>query len=98
MHKKLLYSSFLLLFVTVFSAQEKRILISGNVSDSLGIVKNANIINLKTKQGTFSNDQGLFRIFVSKGDTLSFSSIQHKLKKIKVTKQILDNKEITIVL
>ena len=98
MHKKLLFSSFLLLFVTVFSAQEKRILISGKVSDSLGIVKNANIINLKTKQGTFSNDQGLFRIFVSKGDTLSFSSIQHKLKKIKVTKQILDNKEITIVL
>lgn len=98
MLKKLLLTLFLLIFVSNVSAQQKRNLISGKVSDSLGIVKNANIINLKTNQGTFSSDQGLFRIFVSIGDTLSFSSIQHKLKKIVISKKVIANREITVSL
>lgn len=98
MLKNLLILSFLTVCVSTLSSQEKRKLISGKITDSLGIVKNANIINIKTKQGTFSSDQGLFRIFVSKGDTLSFSSIQHKLKKTVITAQILEDSEMTILL
>src|SRR6056300_187199 len=81
---------------TISYAQERKKLITGTVTDSLGIVKNANIINLKTKQGTFSNDDGRFRIFVSKGDTLRVSSVQHQTKKIVVSKDVFDNEEITI--
>lgn len=98
MLKKLLFVSILLGFTIISSAQQKRKLISGKVADSLGIVKNANIINLKTNQGTFSSDQGLFRIFVSVGDTLSFSSIQHKLKKIVVTAQNFEERQIAAIL
>lgn len=96
MLKKLLLSSLLLFLVTYVSGQERKKLITGKVSDSLGIVKNANIINLKTKQGTFSSDGGLFRIFVSKGDTLRFSSIQHQIKKVVITDAIFENKEISV--
>ncbi len=98
MFKKLLLLSFLILSATIISAQQKRKLITGKVSDSLGVVRNANIINLKTKQGTFSSDQGLFRIFVSKGDTLSFSSIQHKLKKLVVTNKVIEDEEMYVLL
>jgi len=98
MLKKLLILCVLSIYTSTLVSQEKRKLISGKVIDSLGIVKNANIINLKTKQGTFSSDEGLFRIFVSKGDTLSFSSIQHKLKNIVITTQILEKRELTVLL
>jgi len=95
--KRLILSCFLLLNLSFF-AQKKNIILSGKVIDSIGIVKNANIINLKTNLGTFSNDEGLFRIFVSEGDTIQFSSIQHYTKKIGVNKQIFEDKNIEITL
>lgn len=97
MIKKILFL-FIIFYSTILAAQDKKTLITGSVSDSLGIVKNVNIINIKTKQGTFSNDEGLYRIYVSKGDTLSFSSVQHKLKKFVITEDVLKIKEINIVL
>ena len=93
MIKKILFL-FIIFYSTILDAQDKKTLITGSVSDSLGIVKNVNIINIKTKQGTFSNDEGLYRIYVSKGDTLSFSSVQHKLKKFVITEDVLKIKEI----
>lgn len=96
---KKLHSFFFILLVSFsFFAQKKNIILSGKVTDSLGIVKNANIINLKTNQGTFSNDEGLFRIFVSEGDSVQFSSIQHYTKKIKINTQIFNDKNIEITL
>lgn len=98
MLKQLLITSLLFVSITHSFSQERRKLISGKVSDSIGIIKNANIINLKTKQGTFSSNQGLFRIFVTKGDTLSVSSIQYISKKIVVTEKIIEQKEIVVLL
>lgn len=91
----------LLLFFIGFThtfSQEKNKIISGQVLDSLGIVKNANIINQNTKQGTFTNDDGLFRIFVSEGDSLKISSIQHIAKTILITKKIITNRDLTVTL
>lgn len=98
MIKKLLFTAFFFIILTNAYSQEKNKLISGEVSDSLGIVKNANIINLKTKQGTFSNDDGLFRIFVSEGDSLRISSVQHTPKTILITKKIILQKNIRLLL
>jgi hypothetical protein len=95
--KIVLFSLFLVSIFNSFS-QEKNKIISGKVLDSLGVVKNANVINLKTKQGTFSSDSGLFRIFVSEGDTLILSSVQHLSKKILITKEIIDRRNIKILL
>ena len=98
MFKKLL-SSILLLFISLtFCAQQKYTIISGKIIDTLGIVKNANIININNNQGTFSNDEGLFRIFVAIGDSIQISSIQHVSQKIKVEKRIFEEKNIEIKL
>ncbi|KGL64024.1 hypothetical protein [Polaribacter sp. Hel1_85] len=86
MIKKLL-ELFLLFFTIISLSQEKQILISGKILDSIGIVKNANIINLKTNQGTFSFDDGSFSIFVHIGDSLQISSVQHITKKMKIRKE-----------
>ena len=98
MAKKLLLFTFLFFCILHSFSQNQRTLISGKVSDSIGIVKNANIINLKTRQGTFSSSQGLFRIFVEEGDTLSISSVQYITKKILITEDILENKELNILI
>ncbi|WP_296637195.1 hypothetical protein [Polaribacter sp.] len=78
--------------------QNKKYIITGKVTDSVNIIKNANIINLNTYQGTFSSDEGLYRIFVSKGDTLRVSSIQFEPKKILITEKIIDARELDIIL
>ena len=70
----------LLLLVTssTLLAQKDNFWLYGKLNDSSSVVKNANIINLKTNKGTFSNDFGDYKIIVSVGDTLQFSSVQHK--------------------
>ena len=97
MAKKLL-QLFLLFFTCISLSQEKGTLITGQIIDSLGIVKNANIINLKTNQGTFSSDDGNFGIFVSIGDALQISSIQHITRKITISKKKIENKSLKIKL
>jgi hypothetical protein len=70
----------------------------GKVTASLSVVNNANIIHLKTNQGTFSSDAGEFRIFVSEGDSLRISSVQHITKKIIITKSNLETKKLVLTL
>jgi hypothetical protein len=96
--KKILFALFIISLSTTIFSQEKRKIITGKVQDSTGVIKNANIINFKTKQGTFSSAQGLFRIFVSKGDSLSVSSVQHSPKIIIVTERIIAQKNIKVML
>jgi hypothetical protein len=79
-------------------SQQRRTLVSGKITDSISRVKNANIINLKTNQGTFSSDNGEFRMFVRKGDSLRISSIQHITRFILINKKDINNKSISISL
>lgn len=72
----------LLLFCVLFLssigfAQTKQYLFVGKITDSIGPVKNANIVNLSTNQGTFSNDYGEYKIYASVGDSIQVSSVQH---------------------
>ena len=97
MEKKLL-QLFLFFFTFISLSQEKGTLITGQIVDSLGIVKNANIINLNTNQGTFSSDNGNFGIFVSVGDSLQISSIQHITRKTTISKKNFENKSLKIKL
>ncbi|WP_252191142.1 hypothetical protein [Polaribacter sp. Q13] len=88
-----------ILFITFTSlSQETKILLSGKVTDSLGAVQNANIINLEKKQGTFSFDDGHFKIYASEGDSLQISTIQYTTRKIIISKEIIDSKTLTIKL
>ncbi|MCG1037052.1 hypothetical protein [Polaribacter sargassicola] len=91
----------LLLFFTLFLSfsilsQNKKVLLFGKIVDSVGVVKNANVVNLKTNQGTFSSDSGGFHISVSEGDSLQISSVQHITLKLVINKKIVEDKTIII--
>ena len=45
--------------------------------DSTSLLKNVHVVNLNTEKGTFSNDYGQYRIVVSLGDTIRFSSVEY---------------------
>ncbi len=78
--------------------QKKSRIIKGSVKDSIGLVIDANIINLNTKYGTFANDFGRFKIRVRIGDTLLISSVLHYTKKYVVSKEEFNSKKVSIQL
>jgi hypothetical protein len=78
-----------LILITFFSSQ----LLSSQIREftivdaSLKLpVSNVNIFNQKSLQGTISNDDGKFKI-LNNNDTLTFSHIAFKIKKISINKQ-----------
>lgn len=79
-------------------SQASTIKLKGVVKDSIENIVYANIINLKTKDGTFTNDYGQFTIKVQLGDSLFISSVQHKPLKYKITKKDIENKHVLIYL
>jgi len=87
----------ILIFFTIhITAQQERILISGlMINDSLTI-DNVHIINKSTNKGTVSNDKGEFNIWVRENDTLQFSNIQYKIRRLQISEQHLKNKKLKI--
>ena len=66
--------------------------------DSTSLIKNVHIVNLNTEKGTFSNDYGQYRIVVSLGDTLRFSSVEYETVKKTITDRIYFSKKLNLVL
>ncbi|WP_435414766.1 hypothetical protein [Polaribacter aestuariivivens] len=98
MIKKILFFISICLFSISTYSQSGRAIINGKVTDSLSTVRNANIINLKTNQGTFTADDGEFRIFVKEGDSLRVSSIQHNTTFVIINKKNIESKFINVKL
>lgn len=96
MNKELRFLFMLVCLSSSLFAQKKEVLIYGKVIDSLSVVKNANILNVSTNKGTSSNDQGEFRMYVSLGDSLRISSIQHETALSIVTKYNIESKHFAI--
>lgn len=94
MQKLLLFFSLFLLSKTY----SQRIEISGTLTDKLGSVINAHIINKTSKQGTFSDEKGNFYIKVQLEDELEITSIEHHTKQIIIPNIILKTKELAIQL
>lgn len=83
MVKKLL---FLILLLPILSTgQNNRKVFYGIISDSIGVVTNAHIINMNTKQGTFSNKNGGFKMFAKVNDSIRLSSVGYEVKTIIVS-------------
>jgi len=95
--KQLLFLFAYIMVCTVFG-QKNTIILSGKITDSISVVKNANIINLNTKQGTSSADDGSFKITVFKGDTIQISTIQHAVVKVRIQEKHFKNRAINIQL
>ncbi|MBE0423722.1 MAG: carboxypeptidase-like regulatory domain-containing protein [Lutibacter sp.] len=79
-------------------SQEKYALISGKIISSNNAVGNVHIVNLNTKLGTVSNDNGEFEMMVSLNDILLFSSIEYERKEIIITDNFLKYKKIVVEL
>ncbi|WP_028892090.1 carboxypeptidase-like regulatory domain-containing protein [Tenacibaculum sp. 47A_GOM-205m] len=65
-------------------SQERRTFLYASIYDEIGTVSNTHIINLNTKQGTFTNDNGEFRILAKANDSLQISFIGYESKIFKV--------------
>ena len=83
---KLKITLLFILLSTYFHAQ--RIEINGTISDNLGIVDNAHVINLTSAEGTFSDAKGHFLINAQLGDVLQITSIQHYGQKMKISSML----------
>lgn len=64
--------------------QEDRKYMYAEVRDKFGAVANAHVINLNTKQGTYTNESGEFRISSKLNDSLKISFVGYKTKTLKV--------------
>ena len=87
---------FLLFFTSKVLIAQRSSFIKGHLKDSIGTISNATILNLSTKRGTVSNDDGIFEIRVRLGDSLRLSSVQHITKIIYISKATFIRKEIAV--
>lgn len=96
--KKLIYICCFFLFIKGYS-QTKRTYYYAQLHDKIEAVANAHIVNLNTKQGSFSNYNGEFRIFAKPKDSLQISFIGYKtvLKVLKISDFSLQKHKIEIV-
>lgn len=87
-------------FIILFSFQlgvSQSVEITGSVESSAD-VENIHVINKTAQKFTITNRLGEFTIPVSLNDTLSFSSVQHELKTIVISKEIITSKTVTVIL
>lgn len=85
-----------MLFSCSFFAQETYL--EGKIlADSIAY-REVNIINLTKKIGTINQKDGSFKITAKLGDTLFFSSIQYEVKRLPVTKEVLQSQPVMVSL
>ncbi len=90
-------TTLILLFIS-FHFFAQRSPIKGVITDNIGIVANAHVINITSMEGTFSDAKGYFTINTQLGDILQITSIQHYNKNIKVSSISTGRKKINILL
>ncbi|MDG2193358.1 MAG: carboxypeptidase-like regulatory domain-containing protein [Polaribacter sp.] len=94
-------AAFLLFFFTiqVLVSQSSSTSIFGFIKNTSFVgVKDVHIFNLNTKIGSVTDQDGLFTIAVSKGDSLLISSIQYQNEIITITAKIIQEKKAHVYL
>ena len=77
MNKRLLFLILLISFLKTQS-QENRKFLYATLKDKVGNIFNAHVVNLNTKQGTFTNESGEFRVLAKQHDSLQISFVGYK--------------------
>ncbi|MGI9530227.1 carboxypeptidase-like regulatory domain-containing protein [Lutimonas sp.] len=90
------YLIFFLFFGLIATAQENRVLITGEVKNDSLPIENVHIINKNSLKGGISNRLGQFKISVTDKDTLMISDIQYQNKIIVINQDHLLNRFIEI--
>lgn len=75
---------FFFLIVSNNYAQQKRKFLYATIIDNIDVIGNAHIINLNTNQGTYTNENGEFRVLAKLNDSLKISFVGYKTKYVVV--------------
>lgn len=94
--KRLLVTFILLIFVKTSCFSQQILYLKGFVLGFNHPVSNATIFNYLTKNGTVSNENGMFEIPVRLNDTIEISSLQFEVVKIIIDAKIYKNKFVTV--
>ncbi len=89
---------FLLFFLTfnVFSQDDGRVLLRGQVLYRQQSVPNENVINSTNETATITNDRGEFAIYAKAGDDLVFTAVNYQLMVVTITQDILKNNRLVV--
>ncbi|HLS30139.1 MAG TPA: hypothetical protein VK021_04735 [Flavobacteriaceae bacterium] len=88
-----------LISMTALHAQteKERIEIAGKINVSLeDEASGINVFNMTSGDYAFTDDYGRFKIEVSEGDELVFSSIQYQQFSVIITKSVIEKKELNV--
>ena len=77
-----------LLFTILSNCQEKRKGINGKIVFDKTVLSDVHILNRNTNKGTITNNKGTFEIAAMIGDSLQFTHVNLKSKKLIITKEI----------
>ncbi len=92
------YLSILLFFIsTIAVAQNNRVQIKGTISSTIeGPLLGITVFNKNSLEGTITNDEGVFFIETRAGDELLFKALQFETITLKISKNIIEEKEISL--
>ncbi len=91
-------NTLILLFLCSFFcfAQEDRTMLKGRLLYRNNNIVAANVMNTTAKANTITDSEGSFEIPVRVGDEITFSSVQHKIRTVKITPEIIKNKRLVV--
>ena len=88
---------FIVLVFLSFSVHSQSAEIFGRVESKTNI-ENIHVINITAQVFTITDKKGLFTITAKLNDTLKFSSVQHKLREVIISNEIISTKAIFVKL
>lgn len=88
---------FIVLVFLSFFVHSQSTEIYGRVESKTNI-ENIHVINITAQVFTITDKKGLFTITAKLNDTLKFSSVQHKLREVIISNEIISNKVIFVKL
>jgi len=88
---------FIVLVFLSFFVHSQSTEIYGRVGSKTNI-ENIHVINITAQVFTITDKKGLFTITTKLNDTLKFSSVQHKLREVIISNEIISNKVIFVKL
>ena len=92
--KKIFFLLIILFSITLYS--QKREFLKGKLLYKNTNVPAANVINNSAQFATITDSNGEFEIPVFKGDEIIFSSVQYKIRTIKVTSEMIRKRRIIV--
>ena len=94
MNKFLIF--FLLSFSFITFSQEKRVILRGKLMYRNSNVIAANVINNSNQNNTITDTNGEFEILARVGDEIIFSSVEFKIRTIRITKEIIKKNRLVV--